>query len=207
VAVSGSASVTAPPDRARVAMGVQARGTDMTGARSQVAAVSNRFLRFCEQLGIPANKVQTTGLTLRPEYRWNEEMREQQFAGYLVQRQLEVELDDLELLGRLIEGAVDAGVNQVSPPVLDSTRRDTLEREALAAAAAEARANAQVLAKSLDARLGPVQQINASDMGGPPVPMMRTMAMEADDGGAGSYRAGDLRFEARVDVVFELLPR
>jgi len=121
----------------------------------------------------------------------------------VVQRQLVVQLEDLELLGELIEGAVDSGVNQVSPPQLDSSRRKDYERQALAAAALDARANAEVLATSLDAELGELRNVEAVQNFGGPRPMMRAgaMAMEAESA-AETYQAGELRFEARVNAEF-----
>jgi uncharacterized protein YggE len=118
---------------------------------------------------------------------------------------MRVEVDDLDKLGKLVEGAVAAGVNQVSPPQLDSSRRDALHREALAMAAKDARANADVLAKTLGAKLGdPISIADSRPAPQPPVPYARmaTAAMESDS--AATYSAGDLRFSATVTVVFDL---
>lgn len=204
VSVSGTASLTATPDRASISLGIQARNRSLTAARNRVASVAEDFLVLTRKLGIAEKEIQTTGLTMRPEYRWNQDRREQEFVGYFVQRSLTVQLEDLELLGKLIEGAVDAGVNEVSPPRLDSSRRPELHREALALAAADARANAEVLARSLDANLGTVRQISASNA--PPRPMAtggRVMMAEAADATA-TYQTGDIRFEARVNAIFDL---
>ena len=204
VNVTGSATLTAPPDRATVSLGIQARNPSLEAARERVAAVAGDFLALTRKLGIPEKQVQTTGLSMRPEYRWDPKDNQQQFVGYFVQRSLTVELEDLDLLGKLIEGAVDAGVNEVSPPQLDSSRRKALHREALALAAKDAKANAEVLADTLGARLGPVRLISASDMDRPPVPM-RAQAMMAESADASAtYQAGDIRFEARVNAAFDL---
>lgn len=204
VHVSGTASVSAAPDQAVVQFGIQSRQASLAAAREQVSRVAGRFLALARKLGIPEQKVQSSALTVRPEYRWDKDGQEQQFAGYYVQRSLRVELDKLDLLGELIEGAVDAGVNEVSPPQLDSSRGRALHREALEQAAADARANAEVLARSLDAQLGPVAQISASEVGRPPTPvLMRAQALESADASA-TYQAGEIRFEARVDASFYL---
>lgn len=205
VSVTGIAAVTARPDRARINMGIQARDIDMGAARQQVIEVTQRFLGLCDQLGLSRDDVRTTGLTIRPEYRWDRQGLEQELTGYLVQRQLDLQLEDLELLGEVLEGAVDVGVNQVSPPQLDTSRRRELYREALAAAAEDARSNAQALAKSLGARLGAVRQLNAQDVAIPrPEPFgARAMVAEADVGA--TYETGEIRIEARVNASFDLL--
>jgi len=203
IRVNGSGSINALPDRATVVLGIDARNPSLATARQQVARVAGDFLELVERLGIPNRSVTSTGANLRPEYRWDKERREQRFVGYVVQRQLVVQLEDLELLGELIEGAVDSGVNQVSPPQLDSSRRKDYERQALAAAALDARANAEVLATSLDAELGELRNVEAVQNFGGPRPMMRAgaMAMEAESA-AETYQAGELRFEARVNAEF-----
>jgi uncharacterized protein YggE len=207
VSVTGEASIMAPPDRASVSAAVQARNIDLTTARLQVVDVTGKFLAVCKKLRIDESKVSTTGLTMQPEYRWDPKNSEQVLTGYFVSRQLQVELDDIELIGKLIEGAVDAGVNQVSPPVLDSSRRKELHRKALAAAADDARENARVLAATLGVKLGPVRTIDASS-GGRPSPLVRGQmirTMEADMAPEATYQAGDIEFQGRVNATFDLL--
>ncbi|MGI9330517.1 MAG: SIMPL domain-containing protein [Gammaproteobacteria bacterium] len=205
VNVNGSAVIMASPDQATLRLGIQSRNKDLQAAREQVARVAGDFLQLTRKLGIDESQVQTTGLSLRPEYRWDREAQKQDFAGYFVQRSLQVELKDIELLGELIEGAVNTGVNEVSPPVLGSSRRQELEREAMALAAKDAQANAQVLATALKAKLGQVRQISAMDSRRPPAPVaMRAMAMEADSSAAPTYQTGDIRFESRVNASFDL---
>ncbi len=201
VTVGGRASISVRPDLARVSMAVTARHPNLATAREQVSKVAGDFLALCGRLGIPAARVQTTGLSMQPEYRWDQQAGQQRLLGYLVQRQLLVELADLNLLGPLLEAAVDAGVNQVSPPQLDSSAREVRHREALAAAARNARDNAAALAAALGSHLGPVQSIQALDMAPPPQPvMMRAEAMDAGQ----TYQPGEIRIDARVTATFEL---
>ncbi len=207
ISVSGSGHVDAAPDIARLSLAVQNRDPSMKLARDRTVKVSNDFLALMKKLGIKDAKVRTSGLTINPEYRWDPKSNEQVFQGYFVQRQLEVELDDLSKLGTVIEGAVDAGVNQVSPPQLDSSKRKQLTQDALAAAAADARANAERLAASLGVKLGAVRTITAEGAAPPPMPMpklMRAQAMAAD-GAAESYTTGEIGFDSRVDATFDVV--
>ncbi|MDH4072698.1 MAG: SIMPL domain-containing protein [Gammaproteobacteria bacterium] len=205
VTVDGKGSVTTSPDMAYVSMAVQARDPDMTRAREQVVKTSREFLDFCRKLGIDDSRVQATGLTIQPLYRWNEERNEQELQGYHVRRELSVELVDLDQLGEVLEGAVDLGVNEVSPPRLASSREGELHREALAEAARDAAANARVLAESLGVTLGEVIEISASRMPVPgPMPVYESMAMVRAASAEESYAAGDIRFEAQVTATFRL---
>jgi uncharacterized protein len=159
ISVSGTGTVDATPDIARLSLAVQRRDVSMQVARDETVRVSKAFLALCKKLGIPENKIRTSGLTINPEYRWDEKTNQQVFTGFFVQRQLQVEINDLDKLGNVIEGAIDAGVNEVSPPALDSSKAKELNRDALAAATADAKANAERVASSLGVKLGAVRAL------------------------------------------------
>ncbi|MBM4220910.1 MAG: DUF541 domain-containing protein [Gammaproteobacteria bacterium] len=209
ISVSGTGSVDAAPDIARLRLAVQRRDLNMQVARDATVKVSRDFIALCSRLGIKESKVRTAGLTIQPEYRWDEKQGLQVFTGYFVQRQLEVELDNLDKLGELIEGAVNAGVNEVSPPELDNSQRRELGRQALAAAATDARSNAQRVADTLGVKLGALRSLDAHSIAPmpPPGPMMRVAAMSAEaDGGAGaSYTPGEISVDAQVSATFDVV--
>ncbi len=206
ISVSGSGVVDAVPDIARLNLAVQRRDLDMKTAREATVKVSRDFIALCSRLGIKESKVRTAGLTIQPEYRWDQPGKKQVFTGYLVQRQLEVELNDLDKLGELIEGAIDVGVNVVSPPDLDNSQRRELGRQALAAAATDARSNAQRLADTLGVKLGALRSLEAhSNMPQPRGQMMRLATMSAESDAGASYAAGEIRIDAQVNASFDVI--
>ncbi len=206
ITVDGIGFAEVEPDRATIRMSIIARDQKRAAAQKRAADVTNRVLKMTDRMDIARDQVDTTGASVRPDYRWNREKEEQELRGYVAERQIAVEIDDLEKLGVLVEGAVSSGVNQVSPPQLDSRKRRETYRRALRAAAEDAKANALQLAESLGARLGHVISINSgSNAPRPPTPHaagVRSMAVESD--AVESYNAADLRFNAIVTVVFEL---
>jgi uncharacterized protein YggE len=152
--------------------------------------------------------VRSTRINVQPEYNWDNNARERNLIGYYVSRQIEVELRDLEKLGQLLERSVDLGINQLGEPRLDSTKRRELEREALAKAIADAKLNAEAVAKAAGARLGPPRTIAAnSGFVAPPMPMRAKamMAAEAADA-AQSYQSGQMEFNGTVQVEYDLIP-
>jgi hypothetical protein len=207
VAVSGSGEVRTAPDRALVTLGVEARNPQLAVAQQEVNRTVERFLALCDELRIPRPQVQSTSANVQPEFDWNGETRERRMLGYYVSRQLHVDLRDLEDLGPLMERAVGLGVNQVSPPVLASTRAEGLRREALAKAAEDARQNAEALARTLGVRVGEVRRIASSDVAlQPPQPLERAaMLANKEGGGAATYETGQIVIEARVTAEFDLL--
>jgi len=206
VSVSGSGEISAEPDLAYVTLGVEARKPTMAEARSEVARTVDKVLALTRDLRIDPKLVNATRLQVQPEYSWNEKDRKRVFLGYLITRQVQVELRDLEQLGPLLERAVDAGVNQVNDPVLDSSRRKPLEREAMARAVEDARLNAETLARAAGAKLGPVRTLGGSSSA-PPVPVYRRTAVMADAAAPApeaAYQPGEMKFSAVVNVEYDL---
>ena len=208
VSVSGIGEVAAEPDLAHVTLGVEARRPTMAEARAEVAKTVDRVLALTRDLKIDPKLVNATRLQVQPEYSWNDKDRQRVLLGYVVSRQVQVELRDLEQLGPLLERAVDAGVNQVNDPVLDSSKRKSLEREAMAKAVEDARLNAETLAKAAGVRLGPVRMLNGSSSA-PPMPMYRrgpmVMADAASAPPAETYQPGEMKFSATVNAEYDLL--
>jgi len=208
VSVSGNGEVTAEPDLAQVTLGVEARRPTMAEARAEVAKTVDRVLALTRDLRIDPKLVNATRVQVQPEYSWNDKDRKRVLLGYMVSRQVQVEVRDLEQLGPLLERAVDAGVNQVNDPVLDSSKRKSLEREAMAKAVEDARLNAETLAKAAGARLGPVRTLNGASSS-PPMPMYRRGPMVMADAAAAppaeTYQPGEMKFSAMVNAEYDLL--
>lgn len=206
VSVSGQGEISAEPDLAHVTLGVEARRPTLAEARSEVTAAVERLLALTKSLGIDPRLVNATRVQVLPEYSWNDKDRQRILLGYFVSRQVQVELRNLEQLGTLLERAVDAGANQVSDPVLDSSRRKDLERDAMTRAVQDARQNAETLAKAAGAKLGNVRALNAS-AAGPVVPVYRAKMVMAEASMApeATFQAGDMKFSAMVSAEYDLV--
>ncbi len=202
IAVDGYASIETEPNSATLSLGVQSRQPDLDAARTRVIEVSRAFLAVADELGIDRDQIQSTSLNVRPEYRWDREDNSQKLLGYLVQRDIVVKLRNLEKLGDVMEQAVDAGVNQVQPPVLEHSNERELRRRALADATRDARANALAIAETLDVELGGVISVSSqqSISPRPPLPMMAMREASVSD--AETYVSGQIRIEASVSAVF-----
>lgn len=208
VSVTGQGEVSAQPDLAYVTLGVEARRPTMAEARTQVAQTVDKVLALTRELKIDPKLVNATRVQVQPEYNWNDQTRKRVLLGYVVSRQIQVEVRDLDQLGPLIERAVTAGVNQVNDPVLDSTKRKQLERQAMTLAVEDARQNAETLATAAFVKLGPVRSINGG--GSPPVvPMYRARMVMADAAAPpppeAAYEPGDMKFSASVSAEYDLL--
>ena len=207
ISVSGTGSVELSPDRATLVLSIVARSSEVAAAQAQAAEVTEKVLALADELKIERNLVDTTSASVRPDYRWNREREEQELRGYIAERQMRIEVRDLGQLGVVIERAVEAGVNQVMPPQLDSSKRRDAYRDALEKAARDARENATRLADSLGLKLGTAIRVDAAAR--PPTPMFggrlqANMAMAESVAAPETYNAGDMTVSATVSAVFEI---
>jgi uncharacterized protein YggE len=208
VSVTGSGEVKAQPDMAYVTLGVEARRPTLAEARAEVNATVERLLALTRELKIEPRFVDSTRLQVQPDYRWDEKSSSQVLLGYVVSRQVDVELHDLDRLGTLLERSVSAGVNQVGGARLDSSRRKELERAALAQAVDDARLNADALARAAGAKLGPVQSLSTTGTMPVPLYLERAKSVAAApmaDAAEQSYQSSEMKFSASVSAQFELL--
>lgn len=206
ITVNGTGSAPATPDRASLHMSIVARNKSLEAAQAEAAGVTAKVLAITDGLDIDRSRVDTTGASVRADYRYNRNTEDQEFRGYIATRQITVEFRDLDKLAPVIEGAVGAGVNQVSPPQLYSTKQKEAYRQALENAAKDARANAQRLADSLDVDLGAAATVSTVPAGHP-MPQARggfANAMAMDSEAIESYSAGDQTVHANVTVVFAI---
>ena len=209
ITVNGSAEMSLAPDQATVRMSASAMSQDIDSARRDVVQATRRFLELADDLGVDDDEVSTTGLNIQPQYRWDRENNQQVHTGYRVARQIVVKIDDIEQLGPIMEGAVDAGINHVQPPQLERSDAHELRRQLLARAARDARANALAIAAALDAELGGLYSLNAAQGGGyrPELAAMREAAFStraADASGAETYSLGEITLSTQVTAQFEI---
>lgn len=208
VTVSGHGEVATQPDRARLVLGVTQMSPQLDEAQDKVNAVVRDYLAAARKLGAAAEQISTTGASIQPEYIWDEQERRQKLAGYRVTRQIALRVDDLGKLGEFILQGTEAGINQLQPPVLESSRAEALRRQALVEAAQDARAKAQLLAETLGARLGPLHGLQATEGDWQaPVPMKMAVRSASFDSGSEEMgiNFGEIRYEAALTADFDLI--
>lgn len=207
LAASGEGEVKVAPDRADVAFAVEAGEKTLADAEQKVGDGVVSLLKLCDALGIPKQRVRSAQLSVQPQYDGSIVSNRPRIVGYVVSRQVDVELDDLAKLGRLLQGAVESGANRVAGVGFRSSKKDQHQRAALALAAEDARDNAAVLAKALGVKLGRLHALNSSESGGMPQPMYfeRKRALSAAPAAVEqSYEPGEIRFNATVNVEYDL---
>jgi uncharacterized protein len=157
ITVTGTGNVTGTPNQLVLAMGVQVNGSSVGSALGNANAAVNRVTTALRADGVAAKDIQTSGLSIWPNYPNNS----QRPSGYSVSESLTATLNSLAAAGTQIDAAVHAGGNAttVSGISLNLTDTSTLLAKARASAVADATAKAGQYAKALGEPLGQVLSI------------------------------------------------
>jgi uncharacterized protein len=157
ITVTGTGTVTGTPNQLVLDMGVQVNGASVTAALGSANDAVNRVTAALRDHGVAAADIQTSGLSIWPNYPNGSQVP----SGYSVSESLTATLNSLSAAGTQIDAAVHAGGNAttVSGVSLNLTDDSSLLAAARAAAVADAKAKAAQYAKALGEPLGPVVSI------------------------------------------------
>ena len=206
VTVSGEGTARAAPDEATVRFSIVTEAETAEAAREQNAEASSNALNAAREL-VPEENVRLETLRLQPRYDYDQDEGERRLVGYEAMRTAVVEVDDLEVLPRLVALVVERGANRLEGIQYDLSDRAPVRREALQEAATDARDKAQVLAQSLGVAVGEVVQISEQGYQSPrryqevTVSAMRSDAAQSEPD---AYAAGQIEVTATVQVTFAL---
>ena len=155
IVVNGSAQIDANPDQATVRLGILRQASAAQTAQEQANTAAKDILAAVTKAGIPARKIQTSRLTLTPNYR-GEPAR---IAGYSASNIITIEVDDLTRVGPVIDAGLGAGANQLEGVRFQLKDDITVRERALTEAVVEARRKAEVIATALGAKLAGVLEV------------------------------------------------
>ncbi|WOJ95920.1 SIMPL domain-containing protein [Congregibacter brevis] len=207
IAVSGKSERRVAPDMAHLQLDVVTENADAASARREADAITGRALAVLREAGLADADIDSTGLSISPQFRWLKDERKQELTGYRVSRSIEVRLLNLEALGELVTTLTDTGINRMQAPRLGLQDEEALYQELLAAAAENARERADVIAAALGETRGPVISINTERVSTPRPMRAERMMMAADAAAPApseSYSAGHLSYSVNVNAAFSL---
>ena len=161
VTVGGDGKVTVTPDLAHVQLGVEIERPTAKAARDAAATAMTGVVDALKKLGIADKDIQTTQVSLTAVYDYPTNASAK-LRGYQLTNQVAVTVRDLSKLSDVVDDAVAAGATTVNGISFDVADRTALEAQAREAAAKDARAKADVYAKSLGLGIIGVSSVNES---------------------------------------------
>ncbi len=203
---SGTASVSAVPDMATLAIEVRVSAKDAAAAKKQVDERVAEYMAFLQKSGVEKKDINAANLSTQPEYEYLKDGKTQ-LKGYRAVRQVEVTLRQLDKMSPLLDGALKAGLNEIRSVSLGVAEPEEFKNKARTAAINDAIRQAEQLAEGFHTKLGPVYSVRYHVSNYQPAPVMRMMkaADEASSvSAADTYDRESIQFNDQVDVVFEL---
>jgi uncharacterized protein YggE len=201
ITVTGEGSVNARPDMATVNLGVTTEGPTAKDAMAANTAQLATVLDKLRASGIEDRDIQTSGLSLNPNWQQVDGQMTPTIVGFIASNMLTVRVRALDNLGAVLDAAVTDGANSFNGLSFGLADPAPSMNEARKLAVADATARAQLLSEAAGMRLGPVVAISEGGGMGAPMPMFR---MEASAGDAVPIAAGEIASMASVTMVFEL---
>jgi uncharacterized protein YggE len=198
--LTGYGEVRQAPDLARFTFEVVRQGTDAAALKQDVDRVTAAVVKLAESQGVARADITAAVINVRPEYRYVD--GRSVLEGVNVSRTVRVDLRNLEKYGAISNGAIEAGVNQITGVELDLADRSGFEQRALDAAVDQGTAEAAHVAARLGMKLGRVLEVRIDDTGhvGMPVVGRHAMSEKADD-----FRPGELVIARQVRLRYELI--
>lgn len=192
----------AVPDVAVISAGVVTQAADAQSAMRDNAARMNRVIAALKQAGIADKDIQTTSVSLSPQYRYQQnEIPE--ITGYQANNQVTVRFRDIAKSGAVLDALVKQGANQINGPALMVDKPEAAQDAARLLAMKAARTRADLYATAAGMKVKRIVAISEStEDGGGPQPMMR--AQMADSAAKTSIAPGEQSIGVTVSVVFEL---
>lgn len=162
VTTQGQSELTTDPDFVSVYFLIETLNDSAQIAKDENAEISEEVLSGLLELSLKKEDIETVNYNIYESYKW--ENNQQKREGFKVSNNLKVKIENLELVGRVIDVIIDnkALVQSINFEISKETENN-LKKEALAKAAQDAREKAEALAEGSGGRLGRLVELSTEE--------------------------------------------
>lgn len=203
LSVSGDGEAKAKPDEATLSAGVVTDGKDAAAALAANSRRMNEVFVTLKRLGIPDKSIQTSGISVSPQYPDYNSKQPRRVTGYEVSNSVTVTVDDLGKLGPAIDALVTSGANSLGSVAFSIRDPKPLMARAREAAVKDAVAKAETLSHAAGVKLGPIVAISEGGIS-PPQPMYRMAMSMAAPAAPPPVAPGENSVSANVSITWEI---
>lgn len=208
VRATGEATVSVPPDRVEIRVGV------VTQAPTAQAAAENNARQFTQALADlraaagPQAQVRTVSYSLNPNYRYPRDGGTPAITGYTATNIVEVRLDEIGRAGKVVDAATRSGANTVQSVQYSLRNEQHARSQALREATLQARANAEAMAGALNVHLGNTLSVTQGEpMMIRPLAQAMRVAASPEAGAPTPMSAGTIDVRASVTLIVAIAGR
>ncbi len=172
ITVNGKGEVLAVPDIATFTYSVTEESKSVAEAQQKATARTNSVLAYLKGKGVDDKDVKTTSYSIYPKYEYGTSVCSQGYCpspkqtllGYEVSQSIEVKVRKIDQAGEVLAGIGGFGVQNLSGLTLAVDKQDELVKDARTKAIADARTDADRIAKDLGVSI--VRVVSMSENGG-----------------------------------------
>ncbi|MCY6371143.1 SIMPL domain-containing protein [Clostridium ganghwense] len=152
--VQGKGRITLKPDTAVIYLGILTENKDLEKAQKENAIRTNRVIDVLKDLGISEDSIETLSYDIKKTYDYIDGKKS--FRGYEVKNSLKITVTNLEIVGEVIDTAVESGANIVEKIVFTISNPEIYYVKALNLAVENAVKKSLSIGKTLKIRVNRV---------------------------------------------------
>jgi uncharacterized protein len=202
ITASGTGSVSLPPDQATVTAAVETNAATADKALAQNNAIYERIVAALSKLGIARNDITLSyyNVNYNPPPKTISNSASERY-GYNVSRNFEVVVRNIGKTGSVSDACLGAGATGINGVSFGLSNSSAARGQATAQAVAQARTNAEALARAASLRIVGIRSI---ELGGAPrpEPMFRATAAAPPT----QFDQSNVNVTVSVTVVFTAEP-
>jgi uncharacterized protein YggE len=151
IRVNIAESLRTPPDEASMTVGTQAKAPTATAAVAANKTKTEKLLATIRAAGIRERDIQTQGIQLQPDYRWDNVPNgqgRQTLVGYIASNSVQIKTRNIDSLTSLLDALTTAGADTVYGPNFGISDPSPLRKEARVRAMARGKDEATEYARN-----------------------------------------------------------
>jgi uncharacterized protein len=208
ITVVGEGRVTIQPDIARITLGVDAVQPTVKQASTEARQTMDAVVKAVKAQGVADKDIQTASFNIYVERtRPNDNPTGPEEVRYHVNNSVNVVVRDLDKVSNVLDGAIEAGANNVYGVNFSVENTAEVEAQAREAAVTDAQRRAQDLARLNGVSVGNViaiSEVIGYGGGGQVSNSIRDAVPMAMGGGGGSVNPGELELRMQLQITYAM---
>lgn len=204
ISVSGEGKIKITPDQVAISVSVESKGMKAVEVKTDNDAKIDAVIKYIKKMGVDPKDFQTQLVRLNDQYDYQKKKH-----NYVATQTINILLKDITKYDVLMEGLMDAGINNINSATFKSSKFESYKTEARKLAMKDAKQKADDYVSVLNGqKVGKAFTINDNTQTYYPQPqyaMMKTMSM--NDGAAQpreTLAIGEIEVITNVSVSFLL---
>lgn len=165
--VNGNAKISVPADRVQVTLSVVSTSENPQGAIDSTRSKMNSLIDAVSKLGLDKNEYKTSAYNLSPN--WAPQPKnpkpdwKPQIISYTMTNSLDIKTTKLDLVGKIIQTALNNGTNQIDRIYFDLSDEQKYNAEVIQKAVKSAMSDAKAASEASSVKLGKILSINVNN--------------------------------------------